>query len=509
MSRIRTYARNLASNWAGYALNLVVLLLLSPYVVHSLDQAAYGLWALLTSMTGYLGLADLGVRGGLGRFINHYLAQDDDVRVNGIFNTALVFFLACGVLLAGACAVISSAFGLLFPKVPIELLEPARLTVWLIGLNLWLSFFCAAFTQVLTAQERFDWSNAVDLGALALRSGGTVVVLAAGGGIIELAEVQVLSTLAALAAVWWLARKAYPALRVRPSLISRARFVELFGFSIWAMVGGVASQLLYWTDAIVIAALLGVEQVTVYSIGGMLIIHVRALVQRCSAIFFPQIVKHCANDDRPALRQFYQRSASVVMVFAIPLLVGLVAFGREFMVRWMGPQFDRSYTVLAILAVSQFPAAAFAVGSHVFAGLNRVRLGALLTLGQGLANLALTLVLVSSFDLGIEAVAWGTFGPRVAFALLCGGLTLRWIGLSWGDFVRQTAWRWAVLTAGFAAICLATATLPTGDGWAGFFVRVGLASAGYVPLAWFAAASRSDRQNWQVALQGRWQRAAA
>ena len=71
MSKSRIYARNLGANWIGYGANLAVMFFMSPFVVHSLGNARYGVWTLLTSLTGYLGLVDIGVRGGTGRYINY------------------------------------------------------------------------------------------------------------------------------------------------------------------------------------------------------------------------------------------------------------------------------------------------------------------------------------------------------------------------------------------------------------------------------------------------------
>lgn len=42
MSKAGIYARNLAANWIGYGANPVVMFFLSPFVVRSLGDTAYG-----------------------------------------------------------------------------------------------------------------------------------------------------------------------------------------------------------------------------------------------------------------------------------------------------------------------------------------------------------------------------------------------------------------------------------------------------------------------------------
>src|SRR5580765_5542459 len=56
------YLRSLVTNWVGYAANVVVAFFLSPFIVHTLGDSGYGVWSLLMSIVGYVGLIDLGVR---------------------------------------------------------------------------------------------------------------------------------------------------------------------------------------------------------------------------------------------------------------------------------------------------------------------------------------------------------------------------------------------------------------------------------------------------------------
>ena len=76
MSTARIYTRNLAINWFSLIAGLVVMFFLSPFVVHSLGNNAYGIWVLLGSLVGYLGLLDLGVRAAVTRFIARFHAQE-------------------------------------------------------------------------------------------------------------------------------------------------------------------------------------------------------------------------------------------------------------------------------------------------------------------------------------------------------------------------------------------------------------------------------------------------
>ncbi len=172
------------------------------------------------------------------------------------------------------------------------------------------------------------------------------------------------------------------------------------------------------------------------------------------------------------------------MVFGILLFVGMIAFGRDFIILWMGPHFEISYPILAIYASSSLVAVAFSLVDPIYSGLNRVRLSASLLLLQGVTNLCLTLILVLTFNMGILGVAWGTFFPRIAYSIIVGLIAMGWIGIRPAHFVRTVAIRWLLLSGVFYSICLAINVIPATGNWATFFVKVAAASVIYFPLGW-------------------------
>src|SRR5215204_3647358 len=57
----RVLARNAAWNYAGFTVNILTNLVLFPVVVRHVGEEASGIWLLLGSLTGYMGLLELGI----------------------------------------------------------------------------------------------------------------------------------------------------------------------------------------------------------------------------------------------------------------------------------------------------------------------------------------------------------------------------------------------------------------------------------------------------------------
>src|SRR4051812_50031721 len=77
MGTANTILRNVLSNWAGFAVNALVTLVLTPYVLHGLGASRYGIWAITARVIGYYGLLDFGIRGGINQFFTRFVAVGD------------------------------------------------------------------------------------------------------------------------------------------------------------------------------------------------------------------------------------------------------------------------------------------------------------------------------------------------------------------------------------------------------------------------------------------------
>ncbi len=494
MSRLRVYARNLLANWVGYGVNLVVMFFLSPFVVHQLGSVAYGIWSLLISISGFLSLAELGVGGGLGQYLNYHLARREIKKVNTVINTSLVFFFMSGLIMLLCVGALSMLFGSVFKNVPSNYLPAIKMSMFLIGFQLWISFFYATFNQILASIDRFDLQNIVKIMSIGLQASGTVFVLSWGGGIVGLALVQLACGVFGMLFTVVLVRRVFPEFSLRPASARLECFREMFGFSLWAFVGKIAFRMLYWMDIVLIGILLTPKHVAYYSIAAMLVMHARGFIIQSSFILTPQIVKDCALRNWGALQNIFSRGSTMVMAIGIPMFVGFVVFGKEFISLWMGREYVISYRILAILSLAQLPSIAAALTGSVFSGLHKIHIDAGFTVLQCVLNLIFTVLFVVVFKMGLAGVAWGTFLPRVGVSLLALFVAVRMARLSWREFVNTVLWRWVILLAAFWLICICLDAVVIKGGWFSFSVKVGASLMIYAGLVWGGLMSSPERK---------------
>jgi O-antigen/teichoic acid export membrane protein len=242
MASFSVLARNALSNWAVFAVSIVTTLILSPIVVRELGASQYGVWLFITAVTGYLGLIEAGVTVSTGRFLNFHIGRNDYRSAEATVSSALAFYLIAAIfLMLGVGAFSVPIMNMVTPGLGLDK-RTLLLVVFLQTANVGSTFIAAVFAQLLHAENRFDLKNGALLLGIIIRFLATILVFKAGGGLYELAWVQLTGTLLTLLALMTLAHRHGPKLKLGRQAVSRLALGEIFGFGKWAFANNVATR---------------------------------------------------------------------------------------------------------------------------------------------------------------------------------------------------------------------------------------------------------------------------
>jgi O-antigen/teichoic acid export membrane protein len=491
---------NVAANWGSFVVTAVIGFFLSPFVVHSLGDEAYGAWVLLGSVVGYLGMLDLGVRGAVTRYVAHHHATARHDEAGRLLSAALFLFGLSGL----AAMLLASGFawlGLHVFDLPADLLGDARRVLVIGGVNLAVSLVSGVFGGAVAGVHRFDVVNGVNVTGTIARSIAIVIGLGAGGGLVTLASIQLATSLASGIALAVASRRVYPELRVGLGGWRRDHLRTLVTFGAFASILQIASLVMYHTDTVMIGALLPVRSITFFAIAVNLIDYARRLVGGVSQTMTPMASALGAGGRTEGLQRAVLTGARLATLVLLPVLVTFMIRGRTFIGLWMGPEYAApSGAVLLVLAFARWPAAGYQVCTSTLMGLDRHRGLVPVVVLEATANVALSLALIGPF--GILGVALGTLVPRYLVSLVFGPWYVsRTIGLSPARYYREVIARPALAVLPFAAgsfafeAWLAAGDLPT------FFLQVALTLPLAAAGAWGIALMRDERERLVAALR--------
>ena len=284
--RGKRIAQNVLSNWMALAISTLVGFFLAPFIVHYLGNVAYGVWILVVSLTSYMNLLDLGLRGAVTRFVSKGKAQDNHAEAGDAVSGALWIRLWISLVIFLSSVGFAMAFNRIF-AIPVTMQHAARLAILATALSIAVNLWCGVFAGVLAALNRYDLLSGVSLIQTGLRATGIVWLLWHGHGILALALWDLVTTLVANALHVLLAFRSYPELRITIRRPERQVLSKLWNYSFYAFLINIAIQVVYYSDNIVVGAFTSAAAVTFYAIGGSLIAYARQIVASVTTTFGP------------------------------------------------------------------------------------------------------------------------------------------------------------------------------------------------------------------------------
>ncbi len=421
MSRPISLSRNIAFTVSGYVAHVVISFLIAPIIIHTLGNARYGAWALVSELVGYYSLLDLGIRGAVTYYVARYSAHHLDRDIKETVSSAFWVLAGCG----GTAFLTGIGFTLAFPHLfRIEGLALAEVQQTLIIMSalIGLSLPLNVFSGSLVGKERFDIVTGIEIATRILTAISLYVVLKAGGGLVALALVQAAGRTISWGLTLTACRSVLGGVFARPAWFRRERVRALAGYGVRNAVGNLAQVVIYRLDLVLVGIFVGIEHVTYYAIGATLIEYASSLCSNITRVFTPRFTTLQSSNSAGELRRLYLFAMRFAGMVVSVLAAGVLIFGQDFIRLWVGssyvsgPWTDRSDVIMTILMLANLPRMLQSVSWQLLYGLGRVRFLMWLNVGEAMANFALSLLLVRIY--GPAGVALGTLFPLLASHVL-------------------------------------------------------------------------------------------
>jgi O-antigen/teichoic acid export membrane protein len=485
----RTLARNTTWNYVGLAVNLVTNFLLFPFVVRTVGDAAAGVWLLLGSITGYMGLMELGIVPSLTQHVAAAMGRGTSRDVDRAASTALAMLIGLMVLALQSLWFVPALVGML--QVPAHMHQTAEAILMVSLTGFALKMPQAAFQALLLGCQRQDRANQLWVLLAFAKALATVALLLTGFGILAVVVAEAaLHLLAGVLQVRW-ARQELPTLVLRWQDVESGLARQLVGLGGALLLTNICALVIEQTDRLVVGAFLPIEQVTHYAAGFKLYMLAFAVPTTLVQAVAPLAGLLHGRDDRPALTSLFLRMTKYTAAVAM-LLVGSLAFASGALLDvWMGGGFVEVRHVVQVLC------AAFAVTAFNHAGYSALigtrRIAPLLWrywLPQAILNLVVSVWLVHS--LGIVGVALGTAIPALVLEPVFLSYLLREMRVGWREFLASTAVP-VVAPAVVAFAPLAVAYHSFAPSSRALLVVAALCCVLYATLFWFLGLGRGER----------------
>jgi len=445
-------------------------------------------------LTGYLGICDLGIRASTGRYIAFYLGKKDYKSLDETIRTAIGFFflISLGVLFIGI--VVGLNFPYLFSNLPPSYFRVVRVILPLLAVNIIVTAISAIFSSILAAFDRFDLFQSINITVILVRAAGTILALAIGFKIVGLAVVIIIASLLSLFGNYYFARKVYTSLNVFPFLLNKQRLRELFRYGIAAFIFSIAYRLINQTDLFLVGTLIGIKQVTIYSIAGMLVLYSWGFIEQIGQSIFPLMQKTAAKNELTSVKSFCFNQIKITLIVGLPIYIGFIFFGDDFIKLWMGVDFINAYAVLVILSIARILNIFSVSMGPTLAATGYVRFNTIIIIIEAVLNLIFSIVFVASFNLGLIGVAAGTLISLFLVRFLVHPIyTCRKLNFSLKQYYVRTVYPGILVLVGLSFCAVVINLFFAADSWLFFIVKVILFATAWILINVFVFLSATER----------------
>jgi len=408
--------KNVGSSWASLGVNILVGIFLSPFILHRLGDVAFGIWVLVFSLTGYYGIFDFGIRSSIIRYVSKYSATPDLEEVTGLINTAM-FTYTC----VGAAAMLITLVGCFyidrFFRIPLGFQSTARWLLFVVGTSVAVSFPLGVFGGMLEGLQKFyvlNWTN-IAFSSL-LRVVLIVFYLNRGYGLLAVAVITVVLPFLGSIVRAVVALQSLP-IKFSLRYVNRDAFRHMANYSGVTFMIIIAGRLRFKTDAVIIGTFLSSAAITYFYAGSRLVDYAGEVVSSLAQIFVPMSSQSDAAGNMDRLRKIFVVGNRACAFTILPMTVTFLILGKAIIEVWVGKRYvAQGYPVLVTLLIPYTLMLMQAASSRILFGMSKHGMLAVVTLVEGVANLALSILLIRPF--GILGDAFGTAIPLLGTFLL-------------------------------------------------------------------------------------------
>lgn len=474
-------ARNATFSGAQVVLSAAALLITYWLMLRTLSVAEIGLWSLVVGSTAVARLTEMGLGGGVMRFVAGDLAAG---RARQAAQTIGMAGLAVTLLVGGtALAVQPLLHGYLLRITPGDLHVAVGVLLPAALLGIVLSATGNVILAAIDGCQRMDLRACLGVASSLVQLGMTWYVLPRWGllglGLVQVVQAGVLLTGGLVVMVWLLRRPLRDFLS-----FERSRFREMVFYGGGLQISAIAQMLFEPMLKVLLTAYSGLTLTGYFDMANRIVMQFRSLIVAGYNGLVPHVAALSGSGKLgiEQLRAIYRDSSAILLYVVLPYFACLAAVLPLALTLWKG-EFDRVFLAVALLQCGAWLLNVFNLPSYLLnVATGELRWNIIAHLATCLLGLAMGWLLGGQF--GGEAVLFAGAAALVVGSLLVPRAFHRRHGLFWRDLVPVRRAPVLILVLASFAGSAALALWPEAPGWGVLVGLPTLAIAAALALIW-------------------------
>jgi O-antigen/teichoic acid export membrane protein len=364
-------ALNAASNIGDFVASVIITLIMTPLYLSFLGNHDYGIWEMVNSVVGYMGLLDLGFRASITRHISLLNKQKKYEEVNRVFTTGIAYMSLIGLSLFFFFWGWSSYSPETLAENNLDA-NKYQTFLLLVGCTIFFSFIRQATEGALEGKQLYVMKNIAKLFIKFISAAYLYFNLTAENGIILLIQVTLTASIARVILFNILLWLAQPPINIftPPSF---EMFKTLFKFGSKSLINGIGLALEHASGAFLIGVLLTPAAIPLYVIPLSITRYIVSFIESASSVLMPFFTEISVDNNSEKLASTYILFSKIFIWFLITSVVFVIMFGADFIDIWLSNQFIKSEVnwLIALFSLSIMIEKMSPLGVRLSTALNR------------------------------------------------------------------------------------------------------------------------------------------
>lgn len=380
--------------------------LLTPYVIEQIGTTRYGIWAVCTTIFGFSGLIDVGIRPSLTQRLTRAVFRKNQNYVNAVFSAghALTSRISLVVVCITSCVVVLVHASDISPDLKWETITAALA----FGALAAVKFLLFPYNAIIQAFRRFDIDAKLELAELLLVSLLTFSAITVSPNLGTLAIASTFPALVMLAARPRIASRLAPAISKYPPRHSVKRLLLRTGAL--RVASGISNQISRQIDSITILIICGAPAIAGYAVASSLSLRFMGIAQTFAPTIFGHASSAFAERDNDQIESLLIHSTKYTLLAITPIALISIIYSDSFFTLWLAntdlAETSTPIAVYRLLATSTLVVLATVPTTQVLQATENLSILAKLTIAEAVTNLSFSVFL--GFNYGPIGVASAT-----------------------------------------------------------------------------------------------------
>lgn len=419
------------------AMNIVLGLLYTPWMVSKIGQSDFGILSLALSIIAFFAM-DFGLGPAVSRFLAKYRALGDKDGARKFLGISFKIFAMVSLIIFVALFIVYFFIESMYFQLSLQEIAKLKNVFIITAMFTVISFPFKPFDGILLTYERFIFVKTLDLILKITNILITVCVLFLGYGIYSIALIHVFIGLLKLGMQYFYIVKNTDA-QIDFSSFDMSLIKEILGFSSWTTVIAVSQRFILTVSPTIIAMYAGSSEIAIFSIGTAVEGYIWTISTALGGMFLPKVMRMTSENNWKAIEDLQIKVGRIQLIIVGFIITTFIVMGKEFIQLWMGNDFANSYLVAVFLTTTGFVTLTQDIAYTALVAKNEIKYRAAASLLAALLSLSISFYLTPAYG-SIGAATAIFIGNFVGLVLFMNVIYQKVLKLNIIKFFKECHW---------------------------------------------------------------------